>query len=118
MVLETRNLNPYAEPVEASNLQIGTIYFFLNYIDAEMLIPTLEPMVFVGKNLDPAETGQVYFQDLDSYRRGIRYESSGPESEACFSAGSETQLNHVFEYEYALAELMRCSLRRKKLPTP
>jgi|SRR5689334_351447 hypothetical protein len=116
MVFESRNLTPYAEPVEASTLKTGTVYFFLNYTDSEMLIPTLEPMVFVGRNLEPSDREQVYFQDLDSYQQGIRYESASSESEATFSAGSETEINHVFEYEHALDELMRCSLRRKKAP--
>ena len=114
MVFESRKLTPYAEPVEASKLKTGTIYFFLNYTDSEMLIPTLEPMVFVGRNLEPSDTEQVYFQDLDSYQHGIRYESASSKSEATFSAGSETRINHVFEYEHALDELMRCSLRREK----
>ena len=93
---------------------MGKIYFFLNYTDSQMLILTLEPMVFIGRNLEPGDTRQVYFQDPDSFEMGIRYESAGSEAEASFSAGSESEVNHVFEYECALDELMRCLVRRRK----
>lgn len=115
MIFEPRNLNPHAEPVEAPKLKVGSVYFFLNYIDAEMLIPALVPMIFIGSNLESGDRDQVYFQDLDSYRQGIRYQSAGPDAEATFSVGSQKEINHVFEYEHALEELMRCSLRRNKM---
>lgn len=110
---EKRELVPHAEPVSARDLKEGAIYFFVNFADDAMLIPTMEPMVFVGRNLEINDVGLVYFQDLDSYHLGARHDSADNES-ATFYAGPEDQTNHIFEYECALEELMRCLLRRKK----
>jgi hypothetical protein len=116
MIFESRKLNPHAEPVEALKLNVGSVYFFLNYIDTDMLIPMLEPMIFIGSNLESGDRDQLYFQDLDSYRQGIRYQSADPDVEARFSVGSQKEINHVFDYEHALDEMMRCSLRRNRIP--
>ncbi len=115
MRFKARELKPYAEPVSASELREGSIYFFHQYVDDEMLVPTLDPVVFVGRNLEPGDEDRVYFQDVDSYRRGIRYDSvtkKGDDAE--FYSGSEKELGHVFEYERALDQLLACSLRRRK----
>jgi hypothetical protein len=80
-----------------------------------MLIPTLEPVVFVGRNLDPEDKGRVYFQDIYSYRQGVRYDSATNGDEATFYSGSENETGHVFEYERALDQLLVCSLRRRRV---
>jgi hypothetical protein len=49
-----------------------------------------------------------------TYREGIRYSSADAEN-ATFQVALEGNTNHIFEYEHALEELMRCSLRRRKL---
>lgn len=38
-----------------------------------MLIPILDPIVFVCKDLRPQDNGLLYFQDIDSYRKGTRF---------------------------------------------
>lgn len=114
MRFESRELKPYGEPVSASELKEGSVYFFLQFIDDEMLIPTLEPVVFVGRNLEPGDAGRVYFQDIGSHRHGVTYNSAAKDDEATFYTGSESELGHVFEYERALDGLMRCSLKRQK----
>lgn len=73
---ESRELKPYAEPVAATDLKEGAVYFFLNFADESMLLPTMEPVVFIGRNLDTTDVGVIYFQDIDSYRHGIRYNSA------------------------------------------
>jgi hypothetical protein len=111
---ESRELKPYAEPVSADEIRAGSVYFSVNFVDGDMLYPTLEPVVFVGVDLDDDEVGMAYFQDLDSYRRGVRYDDTGKDAEATFSKGSVKELNHIFEFERALEVLMACSLRRKE----
>lgn len=114
MRFEARELRPFAEPVSAAELQEGSVYFAVTFVDADMLIPTIETLVFVGRNLGPEDVGKVYFQDVHSYRHGIRY---GPDSEdewAEFQTASEDGVNHIFEYERALDQLLKCSLRRRK----
>lgn len=115
MRFEERELPPHAEPITAANLKEGAVYFSVNYIDDKMLIPTVETLVFIGRDLEPGDSGQVYFQDIDSYQRGVRYDLASENDLARFSTGSENEINHLFEYELALEELMRCSLRRRAL---
>jgi hypothetical protein len=110
-----RELPKHAEPVTAPELQEGAVYFFLNYADHELLIPALEALVFIGRDLEPGDNRQVYFQDIESYRRGIRYGMASEADDAQFSAGSEDQLGHIFEFERALDELLRCFLRRERV---
>ena len=110
MRFEERELKPYAETVSPDKLQVGTVYFAVNFVDDEMLIPIMEPKVFIGRDLDPDRPGRFHFQDVDSYRRGVRFESSTRDDDVGFETGTE---RHLFEYEKALDVLMRCALRRR-----
>ena len=56
----------------------------------------------------------MYFQDIGSYSWGVRYETATGDDYARFSAGSEKEVGHIFEFERALEALMGCSLRRRK----
>lgn len=87
----------------------------VNYLDDDMLIATMETVVFIGRNLEQDDVGKVYFQDAASYREGIRFDSKPQDDElpVRFFSGPETQTAHIFEFEQALEELMKCSLRRK-----
>jgi hypothetical protein len=76
MQFGSRELKPYAEPVSVQGLTNGVVYFFVNFADEAMLIPSLEPVVFIGKNLDPEDSGVIYFQDMNSYQQGVRYDSA------------------------------------------
>jgi len=111
---EGRELKEYAEPVSANELREGEIYFSINYVDDSMLIPVMATVVYIGKNLEPNDVGQVYFQDVESYREGICYGGTRKKESADFQVGSENELSHIFEYEQALEALMRCSLNRKR----
>src|SRR5204863_9021032 len=72
MRFETRELKEHSEPVAVERLREGTTYFSLSFLDKEMLVPTLEPVVFVGCNLEPDDEERLfYFQDADSYRAGF-----------------------------------------------
>src|ERR1700682_5554979 len=115
---EGRDLKSYAEPVSSSELTEGAIYFAVHFVDDDMLIPTLEPRVFVGRNLEPDDKQRVYFQDADSYRRGIRYAAASDQDQATFEVGSENEVSHLFEYERALDVLLHCALRRKSILGP
>jgi hypothetical protein len=103
-----------ARPVTASELKEGAVYFAVNYIDDDMLIPVMETLIFIGRDLNPGDSGLVYFQDVGSHHRGIRHEAASEEDYADFWAGSESEVNHIFEYDHALEKLMQCAIRRKK----
>ena len=113
MYFPGREIKPYSEPVSASELLEGSLYFSLTFIDDAMLIPAMEPFIFVGRNLKTGDRERVYFQDIDSYRRGIRYESAMVGEHAVFVEGSENELGHFFLFESALDVLLACALRRK-----
>jgi hypothetical protein len=116
VIFESRELREYAEPVSSTDLVEGTIYFAVNFVDGKGLVPVMEPVVFVGRDLGSGEQGQVYFQDADSYNRGVRYSSAaaGREEKGIFDVCSAHSLNHIFDFEGALNVLLGCSLRRKK----
>lgn len=114
MRFEERELKPHAEPISALDLKEGVVYFSVNFIDDEMLFPVMEPLVFVGRDLEPGDAGAVYFQDMDSYRKGVRYGKAAETDYANFITGSEKDVHHFFEYERALETLMWCSVRRRK----
>ena len=77
MRFEERELKSYAEPVTPNLLTEGEAYFSIQFADEDMLIPIMETWVIAGRKLDPADAvGHLYFQDLESYRQGIRYDSA------------------------------------------
>jgi hypothetical protein len=112
MHFKERRLPSHAQPITSSDLKQGGIYFAVNYLDEDMTVPVMESLVFIGRDLEPGDSGQVYFQNIESYQRGIKYGEVIEGEPAEFSAGSETEVNHIFDFEKALEELMRCSLRR------
>src|SRR6202035_5499965 len=100
MRFERQELRPYAEPTSANDLETGAVYFFLNFADDALLLPTMEPVVFIGRNLEVNDSAMVYFQDFDSYQQGVRYDSSGQNENATVYSGPENETGHVFEYEH------------------
>lgn len=128
MWFEGRELTTYAKPVGGHALQVGTTYFSLTYLDNEMLVPMLEPLVFIGRNLCGGDVGRVYFQDAESYRRGVVFDPTDDEAEPIASGGAilarvdravfydaaENHTTNIFEYDHALDELLKCSLRRRE----
>jgi hypothetical protein len=111
MFFKQRELKPYSEPVLVTELEQDGVYFSLNYVDEEMLLPAMEPVVFIGRNLGKEDVDHLYFQDITSYGAGVRY-SSDNDVPATFFVGAADKVRHIFEFEQALSELMRCSLRR------
>lgn len=116
MHFESRELQPFAEPMTSDNLKEGSVYYFIEYLGDNMFVPKVDTVVFIGRNLDADAVGRVYFQDIESYEQGNRYELAAnfPGPQARFYVSSELDVNHVFDFEHALEELMRCSVGRKE----
>ncbi len=113
MRFEGRDLTTYAEPVSASALREGQVYFFVYYPREDMCTPIMETVVYAGRYISLEGEELLRFQDIHSYDQGIRFGS--PEAEAAeFQSAAENGINHLFEYEKGLDELMRCALRRKR----
>ena len=104
-----RKLTPYGKYVKPSGLVEGEIYYTVHFLDDHMLVPELNTLVFIGRNLERADSGRLYFQDVTAYMSGIRYKDGG---EANIHVVEENAL-FVFEFR-ALDVLLRCSLRRQE----
>jgi hypothetical protein len=96
----------YAQPVVPETLHVRETYFSLTFIDDEMMIPVLIPIVFLGET----EDGQFLFQDAESFYLGPE---AGDEP-INYSAYSKQSLASVFDYESMLHGLLQCFARRRK----
>ena len=108
-------LVPYAEPVSPQEMQEGRVYFVLQFLDRDFLVPHLYPLIFLGLDLDGDSRNLRYFQDFDSYMAGVRYGGHGEEDSSCFHVYGPEEGKHIFDYEYALKGLMRCALTRRDM---
>lgn len=108
-----RDVPTYAEPVSASDLREGETYFSVQFADEALLLPIMETLVFTGRRAGEGGSAVLYFQDLGSYRAGIKRGSPDADS-AVFYAQDEQNLNHIFAWEHALDALIQCALRRGK----
>lgn len=112
MHFEEREIKTYFEPLRVDEIEQGSVYFNASFEDWHMLNPFLEPYVFVGENLDPEVEAGLYFQDLESYRLGVRFETATGKDNVIFILDSKENPN-LLEYERALDHLIWCSLRRR-----
>ena len=111
-----RELKSYAEPITPDELVVGEMYFSVQYHDQDMLAPQIEALVFLGNDLEPGPEGVGhYFQDAGSYLAGVRYESDD-EEDAEYYQQSSGQVKHIFPFDRAVDELLKCSLRRAAEP--
>jgi hypothetical protein len=114
---EARELKPYAEPVSADELAEGEVYFTVRYIDEEMLIPTVDTLVFIGRDLGPGDSRKLYFQEVDSYLQGVRFAAASEDDSALFITESADK-PWIFQFDHALDLLLKCSLRRRSGGNP
>jgi hypothetical protein len=111
-------VKPYSEPITSNRLKLGEVYFSLQFADPDLLIPIMEPYVFLGQDLNPRAKGLFYFQRVESYQRGVRYKASGKRNMNEFQVARSNGMNHIFEYERALDVLLSCAARRASRGKP
>ncbi|MGO4703281.1 hypothetical protein [Dyella sp. 2RAB6] len=117
LTFDQREIPPYGQYTESDKLIIGETYFHVSYIDHAMTIPMMSTLTYIGKNLLDDEVNTLYFQDVESYRAGLRITDENPEPDSgWFESWPEDRYGPVFEFEHALECLMLCSLRRKGTP--
>ena len=112
MYFEGRHLKPYTNPISPLDLIFGEVYFSVTFYDDEMLIPCIDTMIFIGKDIREEDDGVHYFQDYDSFHDGERIENKETVKHAKFYFCDH--LSNVFKFEDALDILLDCSLRRRK----
>ena len=66
MRFQERELTEHAEPVEAHQLMVNEIYFTVQFADERLLVPVVEPLIFLGKNLEKPDDDLLYFQNYGS----------------------------------------------------
>jgi hypothetical protein len=111
-----RDLKPYAEYVRIRELKNGHVYYTVGFADEAMLIPSLEPVVYIGSDV-AFGVEKAYFQNICAYQYGMRFDPANEKDAWAFQAievGKNGEINGVCHYEQALEVLMRCSLRRTK----
>jgi len=113
MRFEGRDLPVGAEHVAARELRVHETYFIVAFNDGSMLIPSLRPVVFVGRNLLNGDLDKLYFQDYESFSAGRRQDLPQEAEGGRLDVFFESQGSGVYEYERALDTLMRCSLERQ-----
>jgi hypothetical protein len=91
----------------------GRVYFALQFLDRDLLVPVLYPLVFLGFNLDGNDPSLRFFQDFESFAAGIRYSTRSDNDSEYFHVYGPEDGKHIFEYEHALEGLMRCALNRR-----
>jgi hypothetical protein len=82
-----RDVPPYAEYAAAENLVEGGIYFRVGFVDRNLHIPTMEPVVFIGRDLAEGDSGVLYFQDAGSHMAGVRFGSPDQDEAEFHRAG-------------------------------
>jgi hypothetical protein len=68
-VLGGGNVGCYAVPISARDLRKGEVYFTVQFADEKLLVPIVEPLNFVGRNLEKGDSNALYFQKFGSSRR-------------------------------------------------
>ena len=114
MRFEERELKPYAEPISDGDLIEGGVYFLVNFIDDDMLIPQMLTITFIGKDLEKGDNDSYHFQDASSYKDGVRFGSENKDDVASYYKCSINELKGIYDFEHALEILMCCSLRRRE----
>jgi hypothetical protein len=129
MRFEARDLKPYVDRVKTADLVVGRPYFRVTFIDQDMLIPDLEALVFIGRNLHPDGPG-LYYQDASSFLSGERLDTAELEpfpktdvaghdhftfemNDKWFDVYPEREDAGVVDFDRALECLMHCSLRHR-----
>jgi len=88
---EGRDVPPYAEYAPADTLVEGKTYFRLGYLDKDLTIPKMNPMIFIGRDLGQGDASQLYFQDAESYLDGTRFGTATRNGDAEFHVVDETR---------------------------
>lgn len=112
MIFPERQLLKHATPVSASELVVGKEYFIANFVDAEMLIPEVQAIIFVGTDIPTNGSDEFVFQDASSFFKGIKPEDATADQPVHLFACPASGLSSIYAFDAALDVLLRCALRR------
>lgn len=117
MRFESRELNLYAEPIKASQLERGAVYFLVSFVDEKLHIPVVETLVFGGIEEHAVQAPKFVFHSVSSNLGGEPTSSDARKkfAESAILKCEERELAGIYDFEHALDVLLRCSLRRRNL---
>jgi hypothetical protein len=92
-VFPATELPSYGEPVSPDEMQAWRVYFALQYLDRDLLVPRLYPLIFLGHDLDGGRRNMRFFQDFDSYRARVRYANKDEEVRRFTQAAARIQVS-------------------------
>lgn len=104
-------------PITPEHLRLGGHYFRVSFVDSDMCVPEMIPLVFIGRGQASQSAKKFVFQDFYSYSKGVEPESerhSTDNSESRLEVYGRKELGGIYEFEDALNSILRCSLRRGK----
>ncbi len=110
---------PYpAEPIAPEALVPEEIYYAVQFLDNKLTIPCVEPLVFIGWNRAGDELVKTaYFQSAETYRLGLRFETTTAENPADFISAEEDELSYIFDFEGLVQSISATAHRRARLAT-
>ncbi len=73
----------------------------------------MQTYIFLGPNLRKGDNNTFYFQSPDSHAQGVKLDESVNNYDGRFYICSGSQMKFIFDFEYGLDELLRCSIRRE-----
>lgn len=97
--------------VSTKKLTIGNFYFSVCYLDDECVVPEIESLIYIGRNLGGEQDGSLYFQDAQSFVRVGAFPNTSSADVRVTVTGTEPPPN-LFELDGMVDELTRCLLRR------
>jgi hypothetical protein len=94
--------------------KIGNLYFMVSYEDKELLYPTIDSVIYVGKNLaqNCGEDDCWYFQDTSSYALCGAFPND-EEGEGEIYALPKDGLYRILDLDGMTEELQICISRRE-----
>lgn len=102
-----------AKSVRSSELVEGSTYFMVAYADDDMHVPMVEPLVFLGRDINGKADGQLYFQDAQSYMHGGPHPENTTDDQELFKFPDDG-LGSILTLDEAVEEMQRCLARKHR----
>lgn len=90
----------------------GKLYFMVQYIDSDLLVPVVQSVIFIGKNVDGEGEDLWYFQDVESHATLGEYPNAEVGPGDIFVLPREG-LSSIVVLDAVVKDLSECSGRRK-----
>src|SRR5262245_33608769 len=113
MYFPGREIPDHAVPTKPSDFVVGQIYFIVHFLSADMLVPELLPVAYLGKGLPGFGKSKYVFQDAASFLRGTSSASCSQDDPVVIHTFGARETRAVFAYDDAMNVLLGCLLRRQ-----